>query len=183
MVQILRVPLHPAVVKKYLSSGQRRTVEWMLGGNRRSDGTQSLAGELQADAQQFLRHVRLPLLEFFPPLIIQEPGDGVFLRHHRGRSIGLGEERELATRGAGHDGLVVFALRQIVPGTEDTVLQQVEPVGSVPALVEPRSGGVVLADEKRTGLMPEVLVLVRQALKRLEDQGERLLEVLPLGRR
>ena len=158
------------MVKKYLFIQSAKACE-QKSGNRRSDGAQPLAREFQADAQQFLRHLRLPLLEFFPLIIVQQPGDRVFFRDNGGGPVGLGEERELAARGPGHDGLVVFALGQIIPCAEDTVFQQVETVGPVATLVECRTGDILLAFEERTGSMPEVFVLVRQALKRLKNQG------------
>ena len=122
-------------------------------------------------------------LNLLPLLRAQQPRDRVSFGHHRRRAGRAREEGKFATGGAGDDALVELSLREMILGSKDAIFEQIEPRRFF-ALAEYRCSDHVLSSvEKGTSPEPKILILVREIPEGLQDQGQRLFEVLPLGRR
>ena len=130
-----------------------------------------------------MRDVGMLLLELVPAVLGHEPGDRVAFGDHGGGAGRAGEEGQLAAGGAGDDALVEGAVRLVVLGPEDAVLEQVEAVRRVAATEDDRPDRVLAPLEEGRRPPPEVVALVRQVVEGLEDERQRLAQVVPSRRR
>lgn len=130
----------------------------------------SLARELEADLQQFLRQLGFLPLHLPPSPLVQHPCHAICFRFRAGRSVSGRKKWQFSTCRSRNDQFRILPLWEVISSLEHTILEQIESFRRIAIAVEYGTCRMSPFDQIAGSGTPKLFIFVRDCREGLQDQ-------------